>query len=185
MGGADVADRSGWGASAGGGPDGQPGALVMDAEMTTLAALLKVIRQLAEVSLSLLQKPAQATQLVFSFVSSSPIQFHIGVKKMKLTDVQKVIGSIAPKDAAGNPAPVDGIPVWASSDTAVITVTAAPDGMSAVVEAVGPLGTAQVSVSADADTGEGVTTITALVDIEVLASEATALGITFGVPEAK
>jgi hypothetical protein len=153
--------------------------------MTIVAALLKVIRQLTEVSLSLLQKRAQATHIVFSFVSSIPIQFHIGVKSMKLTDVQKVIGSIAPKDAAGNPAPVDGIPVWASSDTAIVTVTPAPDGMSAVVEAVGPLGTAQVSVSADADTGEGVATITALADIEVLASQATAVGISFGVPEAK
>jgi hypothetical protein len=153
--------------------------------MTIVAVLLKVIRQLTEVSLSLVQKPAQATQIVFSFVSSSPIQFHIGVKSMKLTDVQKVVGSIAPKDAAGNPAPVDGIPVWVSSDTAIVTVTAAPDGMTAVVEAVGALGTAQISVSADADMGGAVTTITALADIEVLASEATALGITFGVPEAK
>ena len=153
--------------------------------MTIVAALLKVIRQLTEVSLSLVQKPAQATQIVFSFVSSSPIQFHIGVKSMKLTDVQKVVGSIAPKDAVGNPAPVDGIPVWVSSDTAIVTVTAAPDGMTAVVEAVGALGTAQISVSADADMGGGVTTITALADIAVLASEATALGITFGVPEAK
>lgn len=153
--------------------------------MTIIAALLKVIRQLTDVSLSLLQKRAKATQIVFSFVSSSPIQFYIGVKSMKLTDVQKVVGSIAPKDAAGNPAPVDGIPVWSSSDPAIVTVTAAPDGMSAVVEAVGPLGTAQVSVTADADTGEGVTTITALADIEVLASQATAVGINFAVPEPK
>ena len=80
---------------------------------------------------------------------------------------------------------MNGIPVWASSDTAIVTVTLVPDGMSAVVEAVGPLGTAQVSVSADADTGEGVATITALADIEVLASQATAVGISFGVPEAK
>jgi hypothetical protein len=153
--------------------------------MTIVAALLKVIRQLTEVSLSLLQKPARVTQIAFSFVSSVPIQFHIGVKSMKLTDVQKVVGSIAPRDAVGNPAPVDGIPVWASSDTAIVMLTPAPDGMSAVVEAVGPLGTAQVSVSADADTGEGVATITAVADIEVLASQATAVGISFGVPEAK
>ena len=71
--------------------------------MRIVAAILKVIRQLTEVSLSLLQKPAQATQIAFSFISSIPIQFHIGVKNMKLTDVQKVVGSIAPKDAAGNP----------------------------------------------------------------------------------
>lgn len=153
--------------------------------MTIVAALLKVIRHLTDVSLSLLQKRAKATQIVFNFVSSSPIHFYIGVKSMKLTDVQKVVGSIAPKDAAGNPAPVDGIPVWASSDPAIVTVTAAPDGMSAVVEAVGPLGTAQVSVTADADTGEGVTAITALADIEVLASQATVVGINFDVPEPK
>ena len=153
--------------------------------MTIIAALLDVIRQLAEVALSLVQKPAPATQLVLNFVSIVPIQFHTGVKSMKITDVQKVVGSIAPQDAAGNPAPVDGVPVWESSDTSIVTVTAAPDGMSAVVEAVGPLGTAQVSVSADADTGEGVVTITALADIEVLASQATAVGISFGVPEAK
>lgn len=59
----------------------------------------------------------------------------------------------------GQPAPVDGIPVWASSDETVLKVTPADDGMSAVVDTVGA-GTARISVSADADVGTGVSTIT-------------------------
>lgn len=62
-------------------------------------------------------------------------------------------------NARGEPAPVEGVPVWASSDETVIRVTAAADGMSAVVDTVAA-GTARVTVSADADLGSGVTTIT-------------------------
>lgn len=63
------------------------------------------------------------------------------------------------RDPKGRPAPVDGIPAWASSDETVVTVTPANDGMSALVDTVGP-GVARVSVTADADRGEGVQTIT-------------------------
>lgn len=59
----------------------------------------------------------------------------------------------------GQPAPVDGIPVWASSDSTVLTVNVAADGMSATVDTVGA-GTARISVTADADLGTGVSTIT-------------------------
>ena len=72
--------------------------------MTIVAALLNVIRHSLKVSLALLQKPTHGRQIVFSFVSSIPIQFHIGVKSMKLTDVQKVIGSHPrPRMRLGNP----------------------------------------------------------------------------------
>ena len=63
-------------------------------------------------------------------------------------------------DAKGRPAPVEaGSIVWASSDDTVLSVAPAADGMSAVVSSVGA-GTARVSVSADADLGAGVVTIT-------------------------
>lgn len=62
------------------------------------------------------------------------------------------------KNARGEDAPVDGAPVWASSDETVLSVAAAADGMSAVVNTVGP-GTARISVSADADVGGGTETI--------------------------
>jgi len=58
-------------------------------------------------------------------------------------------------DADERPARVDGVPVWASSDETVLLVTASADGMSASVSTVAP-GTARVTVSADADLGEGV-----------------------------
>jgi hypothetical protein len=62
-------------------------------------------------------------------------------------------------NAAGQPATVDGVPVWASSDATVVTVVASADGMGAVVSAVAP-GTARITVSADADMGAGTITIT-------------------------
>jgi hypothetical protein len=102
-----------------------------------------------------------------------------------LTDVQKVGLSIAPVDAKGNPAPVDGVPTWGTSDASILTVTPAADGMSAEALAVGPVGTAQVNVSADADLGTGITTITGTLDVQVTASQATALDITAGTPEAQ
>lgn len=63
----------------------------------------------------------------------------------------------------GQPAPVDGAPVWASSDETVLTVTPSVDGMSAAVDTVGA-GTARISVTADADLGAGVSTITGVSD---------------------
>src|SRR5262249_46251896 len=66
-------------------------------------------------------------------------------------------------NAAGDPAPVEGAPVWASSDETVLSVQPANDGMSAVVLTVAP-GTGRVTVSADADVGEGVNTITGVTE---------------------
>lgn len=102
-----------------------------------------------------------------------------------LTDIQKVSLSITPTSAAGNPAPVDGAPVWTSSDESVLTVTASEDGLSAEAVTTGKLGVAQVSVSADADLGEGVTTITGVLDVEVKASEAVSLAVSAGTPTNK
>lgn len=100
-----------------------------------------------------------------------------------LADNQKVALSIAPKSVAGNPAAVDGAPSWRVSDESVLSLEVAADGMSAVVTSTGKLGTSQVSVSADADLGEGVQTITGLLDIEVKASAAVSLDISAGTPE--
>jgi len=107
------------------------------------------------------------------------------VMALILTDEQQVSLSIDPRTAAGNAAQVDGIPVWQVSDAAILTLVVAEDGKSAVVKSAGPVGTSQVSVSADADLGEGVRTITGTLDIEVKAAEAVTLGITAGTPEVK
>lgn len=87
--------------------------------------------------------------------------------------------SIQPVDAAGNPAPVDGAPVWASSDTR-LTVTPTEDGLSAVLTPRGDLGAVQVSVSADALLGPEVRTLTGLLDVQIVGGEAVALSIATG-----
>jgi len=102
-----------------------------------------------------------------------------------LTDMQKVPLSVSFLDGAGNPAPVDGSPVWGSSDPTVVDVVPAPDGLSAVATAVGPLGTAQVNVTADADLGSGIETITGLLDVNVVADKAVSVAISAGTPEPK
>lgn len=102
-----------------------------------------------------------------------------------LTDEQKVPCTLSPKTAAGNPAKVDGVPVWTSSDEAILTVAAAADGLSAVVTTVGPVGAAQITATADADMGAGVRPITAIQDFVVVAAEAASLGVEVGAAEPK
>lgn len=102
-----------------------------------------------------------------------------------LTDEQKVSMTVQPLTAAGNPAQVDGPPVWSTSNPDILTVTASPDGLSAVAVTVGPVGSSQVSVSVDADLGAGVRTLTAALDVDVVAAGASTLGIIAGTPELK
>lgn len=102
-----------------------------------------------------------------------------------LTDEQKVKLSVSFLTKAGNAAKVDGAPVWSSSNDTVISLVVAEDGLSADAVTVGPLGSAQVSVSADADLGEGVRSIVGTLDLEVVAAEAATVGIAAGAPELK
>lgn len=88
--------------------------------------------------------------------------------------------SLQPVDSFGNPARVDGVPIWGVSDDNVLEIVPAADGLSADVLAKGTVGTAQVTVSADADLGDGVRELTGILDVDVLAGEAVALNITAG-----
>lgn len=106
----------------------------------------------------------------------------IGKMALQLTDIQKCDLTVSPVDAKGNAAPVEGAPAWTVSDPTILGITAAADGLSASIVALGPLGTCQVNVSADADLGEGVTTIAGTLDVEVVSSQATALNIGTGTP---
>jgi len=82
---------------------------------------------------------------------------------------------VAYVDAAGNPAVVDGPVQWASSDSTIVTVTVdAADSAKALVAAVGPVGQAQVTATADADLGSGVRTLVTPMDVTVAAGEAVA-----------
>jgi hypothetical protein len=92
-------------------------------------------------------------------------------------------------DSKGRPAAVDGVPVWASSDETVLRATPAADGMSAAVETVGPGGPARISVTADADLGSGVQTITGVSeDVTVTQnpnSMASVMTLNLGAPQDK
>ncbi len=103
---------------------------------------------------------------------------------MILTVDQKVKLTIAPVDKYGNPAPVEGI-VWISSDPTIMTVEVSPDGLSAAAVTAGKIGTAQVSVVADAKIGEEVKEITGVIDFDVKGGEAVTLSVMAGAPEAK
>jgi hypothetical protein len=100
---------------------------------------------------------------------------------MDLRDDQQVVLTIQPVDRKRKPAPVDGIPVWASSDETVITLEVAADGMSATARGVAP-GAARVVVTADADLGAGVTDLTGTLEFNVTGGSAVAMEITAGTP---
>jgi hypothetical protein len=115
---------------------------------------------------------------------AGPFYVHVKRKDSKMSFIipigQKAKLSISPRDAAGNPSEIEGVPVWSTSDPAIATVTADPadpDGLTAFAVPVGPLGTAQAHVSVDADLGEGVTTVEGVLDIEVKAGETVSVNI--------
>lgn len=143
---------------------------------STLQLFSEQLAQLIE-----LIEPGPAVEIIFTAEVDGQLQF--GVTMLNLTDTQQATLSIQPVDKKGNPAPVDGVPVWASSNTEVLTVEPAADGMSAVAKAVGPLGSAVVSVKVDADLGSGVTELSGGLDVSVSGGGATSITVTAGTPE--
>lgn len=65
-------------------------------------------------------------------------------------NTQQFNATLAITNSAGAAAQVQGVPVWATSDATIVTVTASADGMSATVPCVAP-GTARITVTANAD----------------------------------
>ena len=101
-----------------------------------------------------------------------------------ITNEQKVTVTLAPVTAAGNPATLDGPPVWSlvSGDA---TFEVAADGLSATLIS-GAVGNSQFTVTADADLDEGeVVTLTDTIDLAVVTAEASQLGLVVGAPELK
>jgi hypothetical protein len=101
----------------------------------------------------------------------------------QLPDSQQVRLSLAFVDKKGNPAPVDGKPEWQVDNPNVLALVPSDDGLSCLVQAMGPLGPATVSVKADADMGEGVQPIAGLFEVMVTAGPAASVVITAGTPE--
>lgn len=97
-----------------------------------------------------------------------------------LKATQQVELSVTVTDKRGNPAQVQN-GQWESSDESVVTVVDSGTN-SAVVKAVGPVGASTVTYVADVDLGDGVTEATGMLDIEVVAGDASVFNITAGTP---
>lgn len=94
-----------------------------------------------------------------------------------LTADQSVPVAVSFVDDHGNPVAAGAaLPVWSVSDDTIIIVTPSADGMSAVVEAVGPDGAAQLSV-ADSVSGIG-----GVLDFTIVSGLAASAVITPGTP---
>lgn len=89
------------------------------------------------------------------------------------------------RDRVGNPAVVDGAPVWDTSDATIIALTPSEDGMSVVVDTVGKSGTCQVSCTADAKAGAEVHQIVGTLDVQVAPGEAVSVDLEADVPSDK
>jgi hypothetical protein len=87
-------------------------------------------------------------------------------------------------DAKGNIAKLDGAPVWASSDETILAVSASVDGLSGSFQAVGPAGSASITVTGDADLNAGISSISGVLDVVVVLADvlATQITIVTGLP---
>lgn len=104
-----------------------------------------------------------------------------GVRLMLLIPKgKKATLRLDPRDADNNPATLDGVPLWTSSNPSVALVEVAADGLSAVVRHGGTVGSAQVNVVGDARMGPEVVEISAVLDVQTGAGEAVTLTIQAG-----
>ena len=101
-----------------------------------------------------------------------------------ITNEQKVNATLAPKTATGKPAKLDGVPTW-TVDSGDATVNVAADGLSADLISGDAAAESKITISADADLGEGIETVTQEVSLIVTLANASDLGLTIGAPQPK
>jgi hypothetical protein len=100
-----------------------------------------------------------------------------------MTNEEKILVTVQPTTAAGNPAAIDGA-VGFSITSGTCTIEPV-DALSAyVVSGPGP-GDSAVLVQADADLGAGVVPIMDTLTVHVTSASAASLGLAVGAPELK
>jgi len=102
---------------------------------------------------------------------------------VQLTADQQVALSISGEDAYGNPVNVSGDTVWTSSDESIVSVEAV-DATHATAVAVGPVGTASVTVSNDVNQ-DGTGDFQGSLAIDVVAGDIAEIVIQTGEPTDK
>ena len=102
----------------------------------------------------------------------------------EITTTQQFLITLTPMTAGSKPkpAPVDGDPVWASSDESVASIVPVAGTLTAEVVALGP-GAYSITASVDADMGAGVRTLVYQDSGTVVLGEAMSLGATIGAVE--
>jgi hypothetical protein len=129
------------------------------------------------------RKKKKKNSLVFIFNLQSTIQIKSSSMTLTLTDTQMVSGTIGqPVDAKGYSAAVQtGSVVFTSSDETVATVAQDPTNEYGFTVTAQKPGVAQITATADADLGEGVSNITGFFGVEVTGGAAIGFGNpTFG-----
>jgi hypothetical protein len=96
---------------------------------------------------------------------------------LQLTDSQQVHLTLAEKDKAGNPVSPSTVPVWLSSNTDVVTLSVAADGLSADAVTTGAIGSATISASSD--------NLTGTLDVTVVPGAAVTIELDAGTPTEK
>jgi len=105
---------------------------------------------------------------------------------MQLTADQQVALEVSATDAYGNPVTDDlGDVTWTSSDPSVVEVVQSESPTAVTARAVGPAGTAAVTVTADPDRDTGTPNFQGSLAVDVVAGDVTELVVTAGTPEDK
>ena len=122
----------------------------------------------------------------FGYKLSPIIHKNRGVKMLDLTidDTQKVTVTLNPVTDKGTPAKLDGAPTWIG-DGGGSSIIVASDGLSADLVSSDVASVTVFTVSADADLGAGVVTISDTITLNVISAMATNLGLVAGTPVAK
>lgn len=139
------------------------------------------IRISGALDLEILDEPLSPAGFVWSVTSAG-----ITAKDLKmliLPNDHKVTASIQPVDARGNPAKIDGLANWTSSNVGIAKVeNVSADSLSADIVPGSQLGSCQVNVTADADLGEGTESITGTLEVTVEAGGAVGFVISTSAP---
>lgn len=98
----------------------------------------------------------------------------------RFNNLQEIPVTVRYLDANGRTVNVEGVPVWQADDETLVGVEVAPDGLSAVVRSRGPVGSTVVTVTADADLGDGVRELVGVFDVLVFESGAVSVTFEFG-----
>jgi len=136
---------------------------------------IELFRLRIDVVVSLVKKSRKAIRFKFFDEKGTELTMQITLA----ADKKRTL-SIQPVDAKGRPANIDGVPVWDVTPTGGLTLFPSNDGLSCDIVWVQGEQDQVVSVSADADLGTGVKTITGTLDVKTLSAEAVGFAINPG-----